>query len=158
MFRSVIWPEPSILTTYWSCRRTSTILPVLSHLLGWCPVWFCMRTKSPTARGGSCLVCSVQVSAMRTWHFQRASSLALYQVWCGLYFPGIIGMKSRIRWPKTHIAGEIFVTGSGVLRYCSTALCTASVGSSPFGPVLLVISCFIVFMPHLCRNDLVSWR
>ena len=108
-----------------------------------------------------------------------ASSLALSvsrQVSCGLYFPRIIKMKSRVGRPKTHIAGEIFVSGSGVLRYCSIAICTASVSSSPFGPVLSVMSRFIVFTPisarqllwgkatddrrwctpHLCRKDLVS--
>ena len=83
-------------------------------------------------------------------------------------------MKSRIMRPNTHIAGDIFVSGSGVLRYCKTARCTASVSRSPFPPVLFVIKRFIVltatsarqllwgkatedslwFTPHVRRN----WR
>ena len=129
--------------------------PVLSHLLGWGPVWFCTRTKSPTASGGRRFVCSAHVSAVRTWRLRKASSLDFSvsrQDSCGLYFPGIIGMKSRIGRPKTHIAGESFVSGSGVLRYCSIAICTASVSSSPFGPVLSVMSRFIVFTPISARQ------
>ena len=56
-------------------------------------------------------------------------------------------MKSLIGRPKRHIAGEIFVVGSGALRYCRTALCTLSVSSSPLGPVLSTRSRFIVFTP-----------
>jgi hypothetical protein len=94
-------------------------------------------------------------------------------VWSVL--PGDYRDEIAYRAPKTHIAGEIFVSGSGVLRYCSIALCTVSVSSSPFGPVLSVMRRFIVFTPisarqllcgkatddrrwctpHLCRNDLV---
>ena len=34
LFRSVILPEPSTLTIYWSCSLTSTTTPVMSHLDG----------------------------------------------------------------------------------------------------------------------------
>ena len=39
------------------------------------------------------------------------------QVGCGWYFPGRMGIRSFIGLPKTHMAGEIFVVGSGVLLY-----------------------------------------
>ena len=42
--RSVMRPDPSTLTWYWSCCLTSTTVPVLPHLFGCCPVWFWMRT------------------------------------------------------------------------------------------------------------------
>ena len=52
LFRRVTRPEPSTRTTYWSNWCTSTTIPVLSHLVGWGPVWFWMRTQSPTTSGG----------------------------------------------------------------------------------------------------------
>ena len=42
--RNVMRPEPSTRIAYWSCCRTSTTFPVLSHLRGLLPVWFWMRT------------------------------------------------------------------------------------------------------------------
>ena len=96
------------------------------------------------------------------------------QVSWGRYLPGITRMKSRIMRPNTHFAVDIFVSGSGVLRYCKTARCTASVSRSPFPPVLFVIKYFIVltatsawqllwgkatedsqiwFTPHVRRNS-----
>lgn len=44
LFRMVTLPAPSSLTTYWSNRRTSIIVPVLSYLRGCGPVWFGIRT------------------------------------------------------------------------------------------------------------------
>ena len=76
LFRSVTLPEPSTRITYWSNCRTSTTTPVLSHLRGWGPIWFCTRTWSPTVRGGSRLVCSDQRSALLMWRFRSASSRA----------------------------------------------------------------------------------
>ena len=40
LLRRVKRSEPSTRTTYWSNCRTSTTMPVLSHLVGWGPVWF----------------------------------------------------------------------------------------------------------------------
>ena len=40
LLQRVTRPEPSTRTTYWSNCRTSTTMPVLSHLVGWGPVWF----------------------------------------------------------------------------------------------------------------------
>ena len=114
LFRSVIRPEPSTLTTYWSNWRTSTTEPVLSHLLGW------IRTQSPTNRAGRRFVCSDQYSAARICQFLSASSRAervSRQVSCGLYRPGSMGMKSLTGRPNTHEAGDSFVSGSGVFRY-----------------------------------------
>ena len=39
-FRVVRRPDPSVLTEYWWYCMTSTTVPVLSHLVGWRPVWF----------------------------------------------------------------------------------------------------------------------
>ena len=123
------------------------------------------------------LVCSLLYSCVLICLLRSASSRARSvsrQVSWGRYLPGITGMKSRIMRPNTHIAGDIFVSGSGVLRYCKTARCTASVSRSPFPPVLFVIKRFIVltatsarqllwgkatedslwFTPHVRRN----WR
>ena len=106
-------------------------------------------------RGGSLFVCSDHRSMARMCRFLRASSLAARdprQVSCGVYFPGSIGMKSLIGRPKTHIAGDSFVSLSGVLRYCSIARWNASVLSSPFGPVLLVMSLFTVLTATSARQ------
>ena len=54
---------------------------------------------------------------------------------------------SLIGFPKTHIAGERPVNGSGQLRYCSIALCNLSVFKLPLGPVFSVISRFAVLTP-----------
>ena len=56
-------------------------------------------------------------------------------------------MKSLIGLPKTHIAGESYVAGSGVLRYCSIATRNASVLRSPLGEVLDVIRRLTVLTP-----------
>ena len=63
LFLTVTLPDPSTFTTYWSNCLTSITLPVLSHLRAWGPTWFWMRTRSPTANGGSLMVCSDQRSA-----------------------------------------------------------------------------------------------
>ena len=111
-------------------------------------------------RGGSRLVCSDQCSAAFMCLFLRASSLATRvsrQVSCGLYLPGSIGMKSLIGRPNTHIAGDNFVSESGVFRYWRIARWTPSVSSSPLVPVLLVMRRSTVFTPIsalqlLCGN------
>ena len=56
-------------------------------------------------------------------------------------------MKSLTDRPKTHIAGESFVSLSGVFLYRRMARWKASVSSSPFGPVLSVIMRLTVFTP-----------
>jgi hypothetical protein len=87
--------------------------PVLSHLVGCRPVWFCMQTWFPTTRGGSFFVCSDHRSAAFMRRFHKASSLAAsvsLQVGCGLYRPGRMGIWRR----RT---GDSFVSVSGELRY-----------------------------------------
>ena len=54
--------DPCVFIRYWSNWRTSTTLPVLSHLRGYGPVWFWMRTWSPILRAGRRLVCSESLS------------------------------------------------------------------------------------------------
>ena len=93
---------------------------------------------------------SDQYSADFMCRFLNAASLASrvsFQVGWGWYLPCGIGMKSFMGSPNTHIAGDTFVTGSGVFRYWSMALCNISVSSCPFGPVLFVIRRFTVFTP-----------
>ena len=51
--------------------------------------------------------------------------------------------------PNRHMAGDILVSLSGVLRYCNIARWNVSVSSSPFGPVLSVMSLLTVFTPLL---------
>ena len=146
----VILPEPSTRTTYWWNWRTSMMMPVLSHLLGCGPVWFWIRTWWPSARGGNLWVCTVHGSASFMCLFLRASSLAArmsLQVGWGMQWPGSMGMKSLIGLPKTHWAGNSFVAGSGVFRYCSMARCKASVFRLPCGSVLLVMSRLTVLTP-----------
>ena len=124
-FRNVTRPDPSTRTRYWSNWRTSTMQPVLYHLVGLCPVWFCILTLSPTLSWGSLSVCSVSLSAIFMWRFRRASSLASKvsrHVGCGSYLPGWIGIKSLIGLPKMHMAGERPVSLSGVFLYWSIAL------------------------------------
>jgi hypothetical protein len=62
LFLSVCLPEPSILMRYWWNWRTSMTMPVLSHLLGWLPDWFWIRTLSPTVSGVRALVFSLHFS------------------------------------------------------------------------------------------------
>ena len=56
-------------------------------------------------------------------------------------------MKSLIGLPNTHLAGDSFVAGSGVFRYCSMAHCKASVFRLPRGSVLSVMSRLTVLTP-----------
>lgn len=51
-----------------------------------------------------------------------------------------MGMKSLIDQPKTHWAGDNFVSGLGVLQYWRMVRCRASVLRLPVGLVLLVIN------------------
>ena len=84
------------------------------------------------------------------WRFRRASSRAVNvssQVVCGWYLPGKIGMKSLMGLPKTIIAGDNLVAGSGVFLYWRIARCTASTSSPPLGPVLLVRIRFMILAP-----------
>ena len=56
-------------------------------------------------------------------------------------------MKSLMTLPNTHIDGDVPVSGSGVLRYCKSALWNASVFRSPASVVLFVRRRLIVFTP-----------
>ena len=58
LFLNVHRPELSILIPYWSNCFTSMTVPVLSHLFGCGPVWFCTNTLSPTCSACSRFVCS----------------------------------------------------------------------------------------------------
>ena len=109
LFLMVTLPDPSTRMPYWSYCRTSMTTPVLSHLFGAGPVWFCMRTVSPISSGGRRLVCSVSLSHTFMWRFLNASSLrssTSCHVGCGKYLFGCTGMKSLIVLPNTHIAGD----------------------------------------------------
>ena len=153
-FLSVTRPDPSIRTMYWSYCLTSTIMPVLSHFVGFGPVWFCTRTVSPTTNGGRGRVCSLSRSQIFWCLLRSASSLASSvsrQVGCGRYLPGCTGIKSLIARPKTHIAGLKPVSLSGVLRYWSMALWKLSVFRVPLRPVFSIMRRFTVFTPISAR-------
>ena len=114
--RVVVLPLLSILTWYWWYCMTSTTTPVLSHLVGWCPVWFCISTLSPRLRGERPLVCSVQRFLPRCWRFCSAVCLvcSVAPSWVGCWSRvGRVGSRSLIGRPKRHMAGDIRVSGQG---------------------------------------------
>ena len=53
LFLSVSLPVPCTFTSWWSKGLTSTTVPVLCHLLGLSPCWFCTLTLCPTSSPGS---------------------------------------------------------------------------------------------------------
>ena len=160
LLRRVTLRDPSMRTTYWSNCFTSITEPVLSHLRGWGPTWFCTQTLSPTDRGTRVLVPWSSLSAHLRCLWRRASSRlerVSRQVGCGIYFPGWIGIKSRMGRPNIHWAGETWVSRSGVFRYCRMALRNLSVFSEPSGEELFVRRRLTVFTPVsalqlLCGN------
>lgn len=102
--------------------------------------------------GGRALVCSVQRSPARACLWRSAVSLVsrfYLQVAWGLNFPGRMGMRSLTGLPKTHMAGDSFVVGSGVFLYCRTARWNASELRSPLA-VTLPEQPFDCLHSHLC--------
>ena len=149
LLRVDIRPEPSILTTYWSYCLTSIIVPVLSHFVGWAPIWFSTLTLSPTFRDVSHLVCSDHLSTVHMCLFLRASSHVFrvsHQVLCEVSCPRSIGIKSLVGLPNMHSAGDSLVSLSGQFLYCSIARWNLLVSSSPLLPQLSIIL-LIVFTP-----------
>ena len=117
LLRSLTRSEPSTRTTYWSNCRTSTTIPVRSHLVGWGPTRFCSLTQVPMTSGGRTRVCSYSRSCALMCRTRSASSLASSvsrQVQCGRYCPGGAGMKSRMRRSKTISAGLTLDIGSSL--------------------------------------------
>ena len=117
LLRSVTRPDAPIRTTYWSNCRTSTTIPVRSHLVGCGPTRFCCLTQLPITSGGRTHVCSDSHSCALLCRTRSTSSLASSvsrQVQCGRYCPGGTGMKSPMRRPKMISAGLTLDTGSGV--------------------------------------------
>ena len=115
--RSVTRPDPSTRTTYWSNCRTSTTIPVRSHLVGFGPTRFYSLTQLPISSGGRTRVCSDSRSCVLMCRTRSASSRASSvsrQVQCGRYYPGDAGMKSRMRRSKMISAELTLDTGSGV--------------------------------------------
>ena len=116
LFLNVSRPVPSTLTVYWSCSFASTSPPVLSHLLGWLPTWFCMKTFVPIARVGNFLVCSDQDSWWATCLLARAFSLcssSSFQVLWGCGEEGLAIQPlslSKIWWVKGMILPFSFPT------------------------------------------------
>ena len=85
----------------------------------------------------------------------RASSLfcrVSCHVGCGAYLPGRIGTNSFIGRPKTHMAGDSPVSGSGVFLYVRMARRNESVSREPFGPVFDRIIRLTVFTPTSARQ------
>ena len=149
--RSVVRPDPSTRTRYWSNWRTSTPLPVVSPLSGWFPVWFCMRTVSP---GGHCqrgqamcvitqFLCRSHVSVAKCG-FTCIKGVAPRAMW--LVPARQDGIRSLIGRPKTHWAGDNFVVWSGVLRYINMARWNLSVSSLP------LVICVVHYHSLWCLN------
>ncbi len=61
-------------------------------------------------------------------------------------------MRPLIGLANTTMAGEILVTGSGVLRYVNTARWKRSVSRSPLSGVLLASACLTVLTPISARE------
>ena len=155
LFRKVTRPEPSTRMTYWSNCLTSMTTPVLSHFIGWGPVWFWIRTASPMTRAGRWRVCSVKRSESRRWRCRSAISLeqsVSCHVGWGWYLPGCMGIKSLIWRPKTHIAGDSPVSLSGVFLYWSMARWKGSDCSFPSAPRLPERIRLTVFTPSSARQ------
>ena len=103
LLRSVTRPDPSTRMTYWSYCRTSTTIPVRSHLVGCGPTRFCSLTQLPIMSGGKTRVCSDSRSCALMCRIRSASSLACSfsrHVQWGRYCPGGTGMKSRMQRPN----------------------------------------------------------
>ena len=100
-------------------------------------------------------MCSVHFSAAFRWRTRKASSRAprvSFQDGCGSYFPGSTGIKSLICLPNTHMAGDTFVVGSGVLRCWRIARWKVSVSRFPLGSVLDMMSRLADLTPISARQ------
>ena len=176
--RVVSRPLPSILTVYWWYWSTSVTTPVWSHLPGWWPCWFWTWTRSPHRSGERPPVCSVHLPCAEDCRFliavwRRFSEGSSWGTWS---LCGRVGSRSLVGRPRTHIAGDILVSGLGALRYVSRALKKEDLRVPP-GPVLPAIRRFIVLTavsallfecgwyaehslcctPQLVRNSAVKW-
>ena len=136
LLRRVHCPEPSMRMRYWSWGRTSVTSPVLSHLVGWFPVWFCTRTWSPILRSWSGLVCWLYVSIERKCRCASAcsrSSASWIHSCLILRASAKEGKWSRSCRPYSSWAGDTPRSWRGVLRYWSSARAVESVLRSPLG-------------------------
>ena len=111
-------PIPTyVLVMLTDFNHTSSFVPFLgvgADLILKSHIW------SPTISGGSCLVCSDQHSAARMCRLRNDSSRASrvsFQVECGHFLPGMMGMKSFAGLPNTYMAGENLVSFSGQYQY-----------------------------------------
>ena len=140
LFLIVILLDPKVITLYCLCFGSACIMtPLLSQRLGWLPSMFCIKTQSPSCRGGSSFVCWSSLS----WSFAdlgaSASSLQSAtdfqtsdrSLWDLMWAVGFAGMKSRNCLPSNVCAGESPVSGSGVLRSWRSPLIRLTVSSSP---------------------------
>ena len=75
---------------------------------------------SPHFSGVSPWLCSSHLALPEMIRLESARSLrsilSAHSVW-GLYLFGIPGRRSHVALPNRHIAGDVFVAGSGPLRY-----------------------------------------
>ena len=97
--RTVIRPDPFTRTTCWSNWRTSTTLPVLSHLVGWRPIWIShVVTRSERRESFRMLRPSFSGPHMSITQCFFAGRQGIFPgvVWCGVYLLGRIEMKSLI--------------------------------------------------------------
>ena len=114
LFLFVSLPDPSTLTTYWSCSAESSMVPVRCHLFGLFPVWFWMKHLSPILRGIRGFACSFRVSDVFVKRVRSALSLVAHAsrhigLMCGFVhfsrrFPN--ESESLIGRPKIICAGD----------------------------------------------------
>ena len=121
----------------WPCWRTSITNSVLPHLVGCRTVWCWILAVSPTTRG-------------RSRRVLRPPLVCLHMPVAQCFFPGIQRFRPRRVGKFRHemqMACDISESASGVLRCYRVAFWNASVTSSPLGPVLPLMSRFILFTP-----------
>ena len=150
LFLLVSLLEPSTITWYWSYPSHFTTVPLLSQRRGWFPFWFWIMTKSPTLRGGSALVCSDHCFSAFIDLRPRASSLASAKFIHSSPIRAELGLgkKSLSSLPKRALAGDNFVSLSGVFRNWSKALETAALSKDPFADTLSLNSLLTVLTPN----------
>ena len=100
-------------------------VPVLSHFVGFLPVWFWTATCVPCFSSGCCFVyiASLVPSELRQLASARSrSSWRRDHSWLGLYLWGSTGRKSLSCLLNTICAGDRRRSVSGVFLYCIRAL------------------------------------
>ena len=124
-FLKVTLRLPSTTTRYFRCGRTSVMMPVLCHFVGWLPVWFWSWTASPMANGFSC-----RVIGEERCRFASASS-RLSAIVCHSRLRWGVGRWSLMGRPNRATAGDTLVPCAGVFLCVIKAFVASYVSSRP---------------------------